>query len=98
MRHHMIRDSSSGSISGSRSSSSGGGAATGGGAPNVPIPPPPTVSNPNANIEGSKFDEQGNKISNGSTMPAIQVNATVGVDEISAKTNRVNVLEKQSTF
>lgn len=80
------------------SSSSGGGAVTGGGAPNVPIPPPPTVSNPNANIEGSKFDEQGNKISNGSTMPAIQVNATVGVDEISAKTNRVNVLEKQSTF
>jgi len=80
------------------SSSSGGGAATGGGAPNVPIPPPPTVSNPNANIEGSKFDEQGNKISNGSTMPAIQVNATVGVDEISAKTNRVNVLEKQSKF
>jgi len=80
------------------SSSSGGGAATGGGAPNVPIPPPPTVSNANANIEGSKFDEQGNKISNGSTMPAIQVNATVGVDEISAKTNRVNVLEKQSTF
>jgi hypothetical protein len=80
------------------SSSSGGGAATGGGAPNVPIPPPPTVSNANANIEGSKFDEQGNKISNGSTTPAIQVNATVGVDEISAKTNRVNVLEKQSTF
>ena len=63
-----------------------------------PIPAPPTVSNANANIEGSKFDEQGNKISNGSTMPAIQVNATVGVDEISAKTNRVNVLEKQSTF
>ncbi len=78
-----------------------GGGATGGGgtapAPQ-PIPAPPTVSNANANIEGSKFDEQGNKISNGSTMPAIQVNATVGVDEISAKTNRVNVLEKQSTF
>jgi hypothetical protein len=78
-----------------------GGGATGGGgtapAPQ-PIPAPPTVSNPNANIEGSKFDEQGNKISNGSTMPAIQVNATVGVDEISAKTNRINVLEKQSTF
>ena len=78
-----------------------GGGATGGGgtAPaSQPIPAPPTVSNPNANIEGSKFDEQGNKISNGSTMPTIQVNATVGVDEISAKTNRVNVLEKQSTF
>jgi len=78
-----------------------GGGATGGGgtAPaSQPIPAPPTVSNANANIEGSKFDEQGNKISNGSTMPAIQVNATVGVDEISAKTNRVNVLEKQSTF
>jgi hypothetical protein len=80
--------------------SAGGGATGGGGTAPAPqpIPAPPTVSNPNANIEGSKFDEQGNKISNGSTMPAIQVNATVGVDEISAKTNRVNVLEKQSTF
>ena len=80
--------------------SAGGGATGGGGTAPAPqpIPAPPTVSNANANIEGSKFDEQGNKISNGSTMPAIQVNATVGVDEISAKTNRVNVLEKQSTF
>jgi hypothetical protein len=86
-------------IAASKFSSSGGGDMGGGGAPaSAPIPPPPTVSNPNANIEGSKFDEQGNKISNGSAMPAIQVNATVGVDEISAKTNRVNVLEKQSTF
>jgi len=80
--------------------SAGGGATGGGGTAPAPqpIPAPPTVSNANANIEGSRFDEQGNKISNGSTMPAIQVNATVGVDEISAKTNRVNVLEKQSTF
>jgi hypothetical protein len=86
-------------IAASKFSSSGGGDMGGGTAPaSQPIPAPPTVSNPNANIEGSKFDEQGNKISNGSTMPTIQVNATVGVDEISAKTNRVNVLEKQSTF
>jgi hypothetical protein len=86
-------------IAASKFSSSGGGDMGGGTAPaSQPIPAPPTVSNPNANIEGSKFDEQGNKISNGSAMPAIQVNATVGVDEISAKTNRVNVLEKQSTF
>ena len=86
-------------IAASKFSSSGGGDMGGGTAPaSQPIPPPPTVSNPNANIEGSKFDEQGNKISNGSAMPSIQVNATVGVDEISAKTNRVNVLEKQSTF
>lgn len=86
-------------IAASKFSSSGGGDMGGGTAPaSQPIPAPPTVSNANANIEGSKFDEQGNKISNGSTMPAIQVNATVGVDEISAKTNRVNVLEKQSTF
>ncbi len=86
-------------IAASKFSSSGGGDMGGGTAPaSQPIPAPPTVSNPNANIEGSKFDEQGNKISNGSSMPAIQVNATVGVDEISAKTNRVNVLEKQSTF
>ena len=78
-------------IAASKFSSSGGGDMGGGTAPaSQPIPAPPTVSNANANIEGSKFDEQGNKISNGSAMPAIQVNATVGVDEISAKTNRVN--------
>ena len=86
-------------IAASQFSASGGATGGGGTAPaSQPIPAPPTVSNPNANIEGSKFDEQGNKINNGSAIPAIQVNATVGVDEISAKTNRVNVLEKQSTF
>jgi hypothetical protein len=77
--------------------SSGGGGDAGGGIPSVPIPPPPTVNNPNANVEGTRFDQEGNKINNNQT-PMIQVNATVGVDEITAKSNRVQVLENQSKF
>ena len=77
--------------------SSGGGGDTGGGIPSIPIPPPPTVNNPNANVEGTRFDQEGNKINNNQT-PMIQVNATVGVDEITAKSNRVQVLENQSKF
>lgn len=77
--------------------SSGGGGDTGGGIPSVPIPPPPTVNTPGANVEGTRFDQEGNKINN-QQAPMIQVNATVGVDEITAKSNRVQVLENQSKF
>lgn len=75
---------------GSPSTPSGGG----GGAS---ILAPPTISNQNANVEGTQFDENGKRIGakNDST---INVVATVGVDEITSKMNRVNVLEKQSTF
>jgi len=76
---------------GSPASVSGGG---GGGAS---IPAPPTISNQNANVEGTQFDENGRRIGSKNDN-TINVVATVGVDEITAKTNRVNVLEKQSTF
>lgn len=75
---------------GSPSTPSGGG----GGAS---IPAPPTISNQNANVEGTQFDENGKRIGSKNDN-TINVIATVGVDEITAKTNRVNVLEKQSTF
>lgn len=77
----------------------GGGASGGGGAApaSAPIPAPPTVNTPGANVEGTRFDQEGNKINNQQT-PMIQVNATVGVDEISSKQNRVQVLENQSKF
>jgi hypothetical protein len=79
---------------GGGASPSAGGSPSGGGAS---IPAPPTISNQNANVEGTQFDENGKRIGakNDNT---INVVATVGVDEITAKTNRVNVLEKQSTF
>lgn len=78
---------------GGGSPSTGGGGGGGG----ASIPAPPTISNQNANVEGTQFDENGKRIGakNDNT---INVVATVGVDEITAKTNRVNVLEKQSTF
>lgn len=78
---------------------SGGGGGGGGGAtaPTPSIPSPPTVNTPGANVEGTRFDQEGNKINNQQT-PTIQVNATVGVDEISSKQNRVQVLENQSKF
>ena len=78
----------------------GGGASGGGGAAtpaSAPIPAPPTVNTPGANVEGTRFDQEGNKINN-NQQPTIQVNATVGVDEITAKSNRVQVLENQSKF
>ena len=76
----------------------GGGAVTSGGAtPSVPIPSPPTLNTPGANTNsGTTFDSTGKNTS--ATTPTINVNATIGVDEINSKQNRVSVLEKQSTF
>jgi hypothetical protein len=81
----------------------GGGAsdAGGGGAASVPIPTPPTINTPNANTNSTtSFDENGKRLDSGekSIQPTINVKATVGVDEITDKSNRVQVLEKQSTF
>lgn len=79
-------------------STSGGGVSGGGGgsAPSTSIPNAPTISNPNANVNGSQFDEQGNKINNNNQ--TITVNATIGVDEVSSKQHRVAVLENQAKF
>lgn len=85
-------------IAASKFEGGGGSPSTGGGGGGgASIPAPPTISNQNANVEGTQFDENGKRIGakNDNT---INVVATVGVDEITAKTNRVNVLEKQSTF
>lgn len=75
----------------------GGGAVTSGGAtPSVPIPSPPTLNTPSANTNsGTTFDETGK---NTSSQPVIKIQASIGVDEINKKQNRVNVLEKQATF
>jgi hypothetical protein len=80
------------------SASSGGGGAS---APSVPpIPPPPTIATPENNTnKNTLFDETGKNLSTTNSMqPVIQVKATVGVDEITSKSNRVEVLEQQSTF
>lgn len=87
----------------SKSKFDGGGGGGGGGStpstsmPSVPIPSPPTLNTPNANTNsGTTFDSTGKNTS--ATTPTINVNATIGVDEINSKQNRVSVLEKQSTF
>ena len=85
-------------IASSQFSVGGGGGGGASMAPaSAPIPSPPTVNTPGANVEGTRFDQEGNKINN-QQAPMIQVNATVGVDEITAKSNRVQVLENQSKF
>lgn len=78
-------------------SSSGGGTPPSASAPpSVPIPSPPTLNTPGANSNsGTTFDETGKNTSGTST---ITLRASIGVDEITAKTNRVGVLEKQATF
>jgi len=81
----------------------GGGGAGGGGAtvPSAaPIPPPPTIATPENNTnKNTSFDETGKNLNfQGNTTPTINVKASVGVDEITSKSNRVEVLEQQSTF
>lgn len=87
-------------ISSSKFDAGGGGSigsASAGSAPSVPIPSPPTLNTPNANTNsGTTFDSTGKNTS--ATTPTININATIGVDEINSKQNRVSVLEKQSTF
>lgn len=79
----------------------GGSGATGGGggaAPMPSIPAPPTIATGNNNTNQSTlFDESGQNLSK-QKQPKINVTATVGVDEIASKSNRVSVLENQSTF
>jgi hypothetical protein len=78
----------------------GGGAAALPSAP--PIPSPPSISTQQNNTsQSTSFDETGKRIGGDNERqmtPVIQVKATVGVDEVSSKTNRVETLEKQSTF
>ena len=78
----------------------GGGAAALPSAP--PIPSPPSISTQQNNTsQSTSFDETGKRIGSDNEKqmtPVIQVKATVGVDEVSSKTNRVETLEKQSTF
>lgn len=64
-------------------------------APSIPAPPISTASN-NTN-QSTLFDESGQNLG---FKPKQQINvtATVGVDEITSKSNRVSVLEQQSTF
>jgi len=71
---------------------------TGGAAPVIPAPP--TISTPENNTnKTTSFDETGKNLNAPTTVtPTIKVTATVGVDEISAKKDRVDVLENQSTF
>jgi hypothetical protein len=83
----------------------GGGGGGGGSAalPSAPpIPSPPSISTQQNNTnQSTSFDETGKRIGGDNEKqmtPTIQVKATVGVDEVSSKTNRVETLEKQSTF
>lgn len=83
----------------------GGGGGGGGSAalPSAPpIPSPPSISTQQNNTnQSTSFDETGKRIGGDNEkqmQPTIQVKATVGVDEVSSKTNRVETLEKQSTF
>jgi hypothetical protein len=69
-------------------------------APSIPIPSPPVINTPSANTnQSTTFGEDGKNLNpKNEVTPVINVKATVGVDEITNKQNRVDVLEKQSTF
>lgn len=77
----------------------GGGAESGGGgSPSISIPSPPTISTPNANVNGTKFDENGNKINSTMSQPTISVKAHVVETEMTDTQNTVNKFKKQNTF
>ena len=88
-------------IAASKFGGGGGSVAPSGGAPTTPsIPPPPTIATPENNTnKTTSFDETGKNLNfQGTPTPTINVKASVGVDEITSKSNRVEVLENQSTF
>ena len=79
----------------SGSSAGGGGSAV----TSIPTPAPPTINTPSANTnQSTTFDQTGKNLNQQPTNPTINVNATVGVDEVSDKQKRVTALETQSTF
>lgn len=76
------------------SGSSGGGESFSGASVNIPAPP--TVNTPNANTNSStQFDSNGRRIGSNEQQP---MKISIGVDEVTKTTNRVDTLEKQSTF
>jgi hypothetical protein len=87
-------------IASSKFDAGGGGGGGGGGAAPISIPAPPSISTAENNVnKATSFDETGKKIGGEEkTTPTVNVKATVGVDEVSNKQNRVETLEKQSTF
>ena len=79
-------------------SSGGGGGVSAPSAPNITIPAPPVISTASNNLNSStSFDENGKRIG-GEQKQTISINATIGVDEVKRKMDKVDVLEKQSTF
>jgi hypothetical protein len=62
------------------------------------IPAPPTISTQQNNLnQSTQFDSNGKRIGSENNQP-MKITATIGVDEITKKTDRVDTLEKQSTF
>lgn len=79
-------------------SSGGGGGVSAPSAPNITIPAPPVISTASNNLNSNtSFDENGKRIG-GEQKQTISINATIGVDEVKRKMDKVDVLEKQSTF
>lgn len=82
----------------------GGGSTTpatgAGGSPNLPsVPEAPTIAPPSNNSTLINSDgSNGGQSNRMAQTQTINVNATIGVNEIADKQNRVQVLEKQSTF
>lgn len=86
-------------IASSKFDAGGGGGGGGAATASIAIPAPPSISTAENNVnKGTSFDETGKKIGGESKAPTVQVKATIGVDEVSNKQNRVDTLEKQSTF
>lgn len=65
--------------------------------PNIPAPPVISTQQNNLN-QSTQFDSNGKRIGNDTPQEPFKVIATIGVDEVNKTQNRVDTLEKQSTF
>lgn len=67
----------------------------------ISVPAPPTINTPSANTnQSTTFDNNGKRLGGNAERQSqtININANIGIDEVNKKQQRVNVLEKQSTF
>lgn len=87
-------------IAASQFQSSGGNlsGAGGGGVGSPNIPEPPTINNANNNINGTQFDEQGNRINGGQQNPQITVTAQVVESHMTAMQHSVSTIKQQAIF
>lgn len=75
----------------------GGGESPSTATPNIPSPPVISTQQNNLN-QSTQFDSNGKRVGNNTPQEPFKVIANIGIDEVNKTQQRVDTLEKQSTF